>query len=202
MPGTSSLGLLRSRPDPVRTGSITEDRAQPPTREGRPCGGRHERDRRDRGEPRGPRGEHVARAARGRARARCTARLAERAGFEPAVTFPPHALSRRALSAAQPPLQFRSCRRGDVRPGSDVAIRATERRRRSEPAALDRGRMAERVGFEPTVNRKAHAGFRNRSLQPLRHLSVGHAGTRNAPARVWMSRSSPAQPSTVRSRLF
>jgi hypothetical protein len=32
---------------------------------------------------------------------------------------------------------------------------------------------AERVGFEPTVARKGHNGFRDRPDQPLRHLSMG-----------------------------
>jgi hypothetical protein len=31
--------------------------------------------------------------------------------------------------------------------------------------------QAERVGFEPTVARKDHNGFRDRPVQPLRHLS-------------------------------
>ena len=43
--------------------------------------------------------------------------------------------------------------------------------------------MAERQGFEPWV-RKAHNGFRDRPVRPLRHLSArvgmadGHAGER------------------------
>ena len=32
--------------------------------------------------------------------------------------------------------------------------------------------MAERVGFEPTVARKGHNGFRDRPVRPLRHLSA------------------------------
>jgi hypothetical protein len=32
-------------------------------------------------------------------------------------------------------------------------------------------KMAERVGFEPTVLNKEHTGFRNQLDQPLRHLS-------------------------------
>ena len=31
--------------------------------------------------------------------------------------------------------------------------------------------MAERVGFEPTVVRLGHNGFRDRPIQPLWHLS-------------------------------
>ena len=31
--------------------------------------------------------------------------------------------------------------------------------------------MAERVGFEPTVERKPYFGFRDRPIQPLWHLS-------------------------------
>ena len=42
----------------------------------------------------------------------------------------------------------------------------------------------ERVGFEPTVHQKVHAGFRNRSLQPLGHLSMpGRRGRRGRAAR-------------------
>jgi hypothetical protein len=35
--------------------------------------------------------------------------------------------------------------------------------------------QAERVGFEPTVDRTADNGFRDRPVQPLRHLSEGSA---------------------------
>jgi hypothetical protein len=31
--------------------------------------------------------------------------------------------------------------------------------------------LAERVGFEPTVAKKGHNGFRDRPIQPLWHLS-------------------------------
>ena len=44
----------------------------------------------------------------------------------------------------------------------------------SDPRGLSI-KQAERVGFEPTVDRTADNGFRDRPVQPLRHLSEGSA---------------------------
>ncbi len=58
-------------------------------------------------------------------------------------------------------------------------------------------RRSERVGFEPTRPRKESTGFRNRLLQPLRHLSTVRTDT------ATVSRSlAPALPDTVRSPQF
>src|SRR4051794_16767759 len=48
------------------------------------------------------------------------------------------------------------------------------------PARSPAGRdcEAEGEGFEPSVDRKAHNGFRDRPVQPLRHPSAGALGTR------------------------
>ena len=46
-------------------------------------------------------------------------------------------------------------------------VRPGFRRRRARRHAL----VAEGEGFEPSVDRKAHNGFRDRPVQPLRHPS-------------------------------
>src|SRR4051794_30045176 len=55
------------------------------------------------------------------------------------------------------------------RPLGDLSAEATARRRRTDgPCTLPR--VAERVGFEPTV--LSHTAFRERHHQPLGHLSA------------------------------
>ena len=62
---------------------------------------------------------------------------------------------------------------------------------------MDCERVAERVGFEPTV--LAHTAFRERHLQPLGHLSVEEdtkAGRRNrrTPGREALARTAGPRP--------
>ena len=53
--------------------------------------------------------------------------------------------------------------------------------REIDPARLRRvARLAEGEGFEPSVDRKAHNGFRDRPVQPLRHPSEARASERHA----------------------
>ncbi len=57
-----------------------------------------------------------------------------------------------------------------TKPG--VTVRGLGAAKRShEPAGRGRS-LAEGVGFEPTMDRKAHTGFRDRRFQPLSHPSV------------------------------
>jgi hypothetical protein len=48
---------------------------------------------------------------------------------------------------------------------------ANQSRRRDDQSSCDKPTSAEGEGFEPSVDRKAHNGFRDRPVQPLRHPS-------------------------------
>ena len=85
--------------------------------------------------------------------------MAERAGFEPARGLRPYTISSRARSATPAPLR-----------GHAAWEQIAARGRRSRP---HQAVMAERVGFEPTVEVAPYNGFRDRRLRPLSHLSVG-----------------------------
>ena len=94
-----------------------------------------------------------------------SAKLAERAGFEPARGLHPYTISSRARSATPAPLR-----------GGRPARRAQpmDRRWAAWSGGMDpeTGGVAERVGFEPTVGVTPYNGFRDRRLRPLSHLSA------------------------------
>ena len=117
--GPAFLGLLRSRPDPVRTG---------PSRQTEPTCAREEED-----EWRGSGSERRAMPARGRWR--------RGRDSNPRYACDVHTLSKRAPSAARSPL----------RPWT--------------------GRWRRERDLNPRCPFR-HTGFRNRRVQPLRHLSA------------------------------
>ena len=91
--------------------------------------------------------------------------LAEGAGFEPAIRFPAYTLSRRAPSAARPPLRVRAHRREQRayhRAGRRASrrVRGERRNGRSKSASppLGRPRIAHaegvRLGLRPTIEAK------------------------------------------------
>jgi hypothetical protein len=96
--------------------------------------------------------------------------MAEREGFEPSVgLYTLHSLSRRAPSADSAISPRNSLARVYDFSYKPIAL-SLQFLSFFEPI-VTHGFLAEGVGFEPTVRRKANNGFQDRRLQPLGHPS-------------------------------
>ena len=100
--------------------------------------------------------------ARSRLRRRLAYVVAEGAGFEPAIRFPAYTLSRRAPSAARPPLQralHESSEREAIAPAKARAQAALARADSAKPVANTAPRLAFEGAADEHTERRGHRAF-------------------------------------------